>query len=85
MAGNASPSVPLLLHPDLRTASHSWLLCILDIAFALQSGDPIEAGAATAVLKGGVAAVHFTAAKSHMGHAEPAAGAVGILQVRRAS
>ncbi len=55
---------------------------MLHVAFALQSGDPIEVGAATAVLEGGAAAVHFTAAKSHMGHAEPAAGAVGILHVR---
>lgn len=45
-------------------------------------GDPIEVGAAAAVF--GVAAraapLEFSAAKSHMGHAEPAAGAVGIAR-----
>ena len=43
-------------------------------------GDPIEVGAAAAVF--GAQQRHhcleFSAAKSHMGHAEPAAGAVGI-------
>ena len=47
-----------------------------------RAGDPIEVGAASAVLKGGASGLRMTAAKSHMGHAEPAAGAVGILQVR---
>ncbi|KAK9803914.1 hypothetical protein WJX72_004698 [[Myrmecia] bisecta] len=44
-------------------------------------GDPIEVGAAGAVLQGGVHPVRFTAAKSRLGHAEPAAGAVGIMQL----
>ncbi len=43
-------------------------------------GDPIEVGAATAVLQSGVTPLHMTAAKSRVGHAEPAAGVVGILQ-----
>ena len=37
-------------------------------------GDPIEMGAATAVLPGSHSPVRMTAAKSRMGHAEPAAG-----------
>jgi hypothetical protein len=48
-------------------------------------GDPIEVGAAVAVLlKPGVAreaALQLTAAKSFMGHAEPAAGIVGIAKL----
>ena len=48
----------------------------------LRAGDPIEVGAASAVLKGGTADLCMTAAKSSMGHAEPAAGAIGILHVR---
>jgi len=47
------------------------------------AGDPIEVGAATAVLRGGAAPLRFTAAKSRIGHAEPAAGTVGILHVSR--
>jgi acyl transferase domain-containing protein len=45
-------------------------------------GDPIEVGAATAVLpgQGGLLPLRFTAAKSRVGHAEPAAGSIGILQ-----
>lgn len=44
-------------------------------------GDPIELGAATAVLPGcGGMPLRLTAAKSRVGHAEPAAGAVGMLQ-----
>lgn len=45
-------------------------------------GDPIEVGAATAVLPGkdGLLPLRFTAAKSRVGHAEPAAGSIGILQ-----
>lgn len=38
-------------------------------------GDPIELGAAAAVLPGSTAPVRMTAAKAVMGHAEPAAGA----------
>lgn len=45
------------------------------------AGDPIEVGAATAVLRGASCPVRFTAAKSRIGHAEPAAGLVGILHV----
>ena len=37
-------------------------------------GDPIELGAAVAVLPGSDMPVRMTAAKSRMGHAEPAAG-----------
>ncbi len=44
-------------------------------------GDPIEVGAALAVLRGGAHPVALTAAKSRAGHAEPAAGAVSLLQV----
>ena len=44
-------------------------------------GDPIEVGAALAVLRGSEHAVALTAAKSLVGHAEPAAGAVSLLQV----
>jgi acyl transferase domain-containing protein/NADPH:quinone reductase-like Zn-dependent oxidoreductase/acyl carrier protein/NAD(P)-dependent dehydrogenase (short-subunit alcohol dehydrogenase family) len=43
-------------------------------------GDPIEVGAATAVLPGALLPLRFTAAKSRVGHAEPAAGSIGILQ-----
>ena len=45
-------------------------------------GDPIEVGAATAVLHGGALPLRMTAAKSRLGHAEPAAGTVGLLHVR---
>ncbi len=45
-------------------------------------GDPIEVGAALAVLSGSETPVQLTAAKSRVGHAEPAAGAIGMLQVR---
>ncbi len=38
-------------------------------------------GAATAVLHGGAAPVRLTAAKACIGHAEPAAGSVGIIHV----
>ena len=44
-------------------------------------GDPIEVGAALAVLSGSATPVRLTAAKSRVGHAEPAAGAIGMLQV----
>ena len=48
-------------------------------------GDPIEVGAAAAVLmKPGLARsapLHLTAAKSFMGHAEPAAGIVGVIKL----
>lgn len=42
-------------------------------------GDPIEAGAATAVLRGGRLALRLSAAKSQFGHAEPAAGSIGLV------
>ena len=42
-------------------------------------GDPIEVGAATTVLPGAGAPLRFSAAKSRYGHAEPAAGSVGML------
>jgi acyl transferase domain-containing protein len=45
------------------------------------AGDPIEIGAVTAVLSGGRVPVRLTAAKARIGHAEPAAGAVGIVHV----
>ena len=45
-------------------------------------GDPIEVGAALAVLQNIASAIHLSAAKSRVGHAEPASGAVGMLQVR---
>lgn len=45
------------------------------------AGDPIEVGAATAVLSGGSVSVRLTAAKARIGHAEPAAGSVGIVHV----
>lgn len=41
--------------------------------------DPIEVGAAAAVLRSRVVPLRMTAAKSRMGHAEPAAGTVGIM------
>ena len=43
-------------------------------------GDPIEVGALTAVLPGGALPLRLTAAKSRFGHAEPAAGSVGMIQ-----
>ena len=44
-------------------------------------GDPIEMGAAAAVLSGSTSGtVELNAAKSRYGHAETAAGAIGILQ-----
>ena len=43
-------------------------------------GDPIEVGAATAVLAGAPTRLRLSAAKSRMGHAEPAAGSVGMVQ-----
>ena len=46
-------------------------------------GDPIEVGAVLAVVRGRGQPVALSAAKSHVGHAEPAAGAVGLLQVHR--
>ena len=42
-------------------------------------GDPIEVGAATAVLPGAGLPMRFTAAKSRFGHAEPAAGSIGMM------
>jgi acyl transferase domain-containing protein/acyl carrier protein len=47
-------------------------------------GDPIEVGAALAVLRGGAAPLRLGAAKSRVGHAEPVAGAVGIVQAAAA-
>ena len=48
-------------------------------------GDPIEVGAAAATLLTGAAQrtapVHLTAAKAFMGHAEPAAGIVGVTRL----
>ena len=41
-------------------------------------GDPIEIGAASAVLEAGSRPLQLSAAKSILGHAEPAAGTVGI-------
>jgi acyl transferase domain-containing protein/acyl carrier protein len=41
-------------------------------------GDPIEVGAALAVLRRGEVPLRFSATKSRMGHAEPVAGAVGL-------
>ena len=41
-------------------------------------GDPIEIGAATTVLQVDARPLHLSAAKSILGHAEPAAGSVGI-------
>ena len=41
-------------------------------------GDPIEIGAASAVLGAGNRSLQLSAAKSILGHAEPAAGTVGI-------
>ena len=42
-------------------------------------GDPIEVGAATAVLPGAGLPLRLTAAKSRFGHAEPAAGSIGMM------
>ena len=47
-------------------------------------GDPIELGAALDLLTGCRAPLRLTAAKSRVGHAEPAAGAIGMLQVCQA-
>jgi hypothetical protein len=44
-------------------------------------GDPIEVNAALEVLQRTGTSVHFSAAKSRVGHAEAAAGAVGVIQV----
>ncbi len=49
------------------------------------AGDPIEVGAALTVLQGGAVPVALNAAKSRLGHAEPAAGAIGMLQVTRSA
>ena len=43
-------------------------------------GDPIEVGAALAVLPGNTLPLRLGAAKSHIGHAEPAAGGIGAVQ-----
>ena len=42
-------------------------------------GDPIEVGAAAAALGTDSRTLHLSAAKSPIGHAEPAAGMVGIV------
>ena len=42
-------------------------------------GDPIEVGAATGALRCGSLPLRLTAAKSAYGHAEPAAGTIGIV------
>jgi 3-oxoacyl-(acyl-carrier-protein) synthase len=42
-------------------------------------GDPIEVGAAAAALGSATRTLQLSAAKSLMGHAEPAAGTVGIV------
>lgn len=55
------------------------------IAIVITAGDPIEVGAALAVLRGSRAPLALSAAKSRLGHAEPAAGAIGMLQVCCAS
>ncbi|KAK9803996.1 hypothetical protein WJX72_011444 [[Myrmecia] bisecta] len=44
-------------------------------------GDPIEMGAACAVLQGGSAPVELLATKSRLGHAEAGAGVMGMLHV----
>ncbi len=44
-------------------------------------GDPIEMGAVAAVLQGSQLPVRFTAAKSRLGHAETAAGTLGMLHI----
>ena len=43
-------------------------------------GDPIEVGAAVAILGKGAIPLRFTGAKSRLGHSEPVAGTVGIIQ-----
>ena len=46
-------------------------------------GDPIEVGAAAAALGSKARTLHLSAAKSLAGHAEPAAGMVGIVHASR--
>lgn len=46
-------------------------------------GDPIEIGAALSVLQDGARPLRLSAAKSRMGHAEAAAGSVGIVSAVR--
>lgn len=59
--------------------------CLPRASAGTSLGDPIEVGAAAAVLlKAGLprtTPLHLTAAKSFMGHAEPAAGIVGITRL----
>lgn len=43
-------------------------------------GDPIEVGAAVAILGKAAVPLRFTGAKSRLGHSEPVAGTVGIIQ-----
>ena len=61
--------------PDVCT-QHSNL--ILPRVSGTPLGDPIEVGAAFAVLGRGTTSLRLTAAKSRMGHTEPASGAVGV-------
>lgn len=67
------------LHLIPELAHH--LSVIVSVSLVLTAGDPIEVGAALAVLQGGQTPLALSAAKSRLGHAEPAAGALGMLQV----
>ena len=81
------PSQQEAMHAALRSGDlAAWQIAHLQMhGTGTPLGDPIEVGAAAAVLlKAGLprsAPLHLTAAKSFMGHAEPAAGIVGIAKL----
>ena len=76
------PSQQMVIRGGLADAAlESWQVSGLEMhGTGTPLGDPIEVGAATAVLQSRVLPLRMTAAKSRVGHAEPAAGVVGILQ-----
>lgn len=64
-------------------ASPNALQCVELHGTGTPLGDPIEVGALAAVLAGGIARTApllLGAAKSHLGHAEPAAGASAVVR-----
>jgi acyl transferase domain-containing protein len=81
-AGAAAVSSAIIRHTLTANTDATGQSASRYIQYNIQcAGDPIEVGAATAVLAGGRAPVRFTAAKARIGHTEPAAGAVGIVHV----
>ncbi len=77
--------VRLITRQGAVLSIRSMALPAFSLAAGTPLGDPIEVGALAAVLlRAGLpraAPLHLTAAKSFMGHAEPAAGVVGTAKL----